>query len=75
MSRTTVTKTNKEGETYQVAFGQDHALGFFVQVFQPGEEEPVYDKCWLFDHINAPGLIKEVVDQFGVDIYREVVGV
>ena len=49
-------------ERYDVLVGFDHALGYFVTVLDPAdeEEEPIEDLCSLFDGLTGPQLVEEV---------------
>ena len=39
MSRYKVTATIPSGETAEAAYGYDHATGYFIQVFDPKDED------------------------------------
>ena len=65
------TKTMNDGKI--VAYGFDHAIGYFIDVFEPAvlvdellmEEEVVLEKCSRFGSSN--GDILQIMEEYGVD--------
>ena len=62
MSRYTVAQPITGAE---VAYGSDHALGYFVEVFVDGEDAPVISECSLFDGLTH-GKFLERLEQLAV---------
>ena len=49
-------------ERYDVLVGFDHALGYFITVLDPAdeEEEPIEDRCSFFDGLTGVQLVEAV---------------
>lgn len=56
-------------ESYEVAYGLDHALGYFVTVYDRNatdvDEEIIEDADMLFD---GRGRVIEIMEKFGVPV-------
>lgn len=59
----------KEQGELEIAYGYDHATGYFFQVFGPeidGEENLLIDECSLFTNMNR-GKMLELMKEYKVD--------
>ena len=50
-----------EAGTACIAYGFDHALGYFYQEEHPGQKEPVVDICSTFDGLTGVQLAERLV--------------
>ena len=75
MSRYDTNKTI-DGVNHEVAYGHDHATGYFVQIYSPQYDEPVveYDDLFGWNPMKSPTLEqRKVAVQLVKDIKAETV--
>ena len=75
MSRYNSNKTI-DGVNHEVAYGHDHAIGYFVQIYSPQYDEPVVEYDDLFgwqSHKNATAEQRTVAEQLVKDVKAETV--
>ena len=77
MSRTTYLKEGSGAKMYRVSFGEDHAVGFFMQVFAPDDnyDVPIYDEDRLFGKKSARMMAMEIDHLYGINIMPELTGI
>lgn len=72
-----VAQTEKDGKSYKIAFGVDHAIGHFVDIWDlsqgagDDEEGLVYSKCTFFDAV-TPVEMGQVMQSYNLNIAREI---
>lgn len=78
MSRIEIYRTTKDGKRVCIAYGKDHATGYFFQVATDSmmdDENLLYDKDQMFHRLTAEQMMNEIEDQFGIDIRPHFFGV
>ena len=63
------------GLTHRIAYGHDHAIGYFVQIYSPPYDEPVveYDDLYGWYSKNTTSEQRKVAVQLVKDIKAETV--
>jgi len=59
----------KQEKDIDIAYGHDHATGYFFQVFGPdidGEENLLVDECSMFSHMSNARMV-ELMKQYKVN--------
>ena len=75
MSRYDTNKTI-DGVNHEVAYGHDHATGYFVQIYSPQYDEPVVEYDDLFgwrSHKSVTSEQRTVAEQLVKDIKAETI--
>ena len=61
-------KQDRDGQRRLIRFGDDHAVGFFVQVWGDNDDEPDYDKDAMFDGLTPQQAAQDLWDGFGIQV-------
>lgn len=69
MSRSTFSVIRKsDDKVFYVAYGKDHALGWFLDITDdPDFEKMNYSKCALFDQMDLRSMVEEAMRELDLD--------
>lgn len=78
MSRIEIRRRTRDGKAVVIAYGKDHAVGYFFQVATDSmmdDDNLLYNKDQLFDKLTPEQMMAEIESKFGIDLRPHFFGV